>query len=108
MPWLARVIELRSRQPGASLYFVTDPDGEKIAGNVETVPAAILDQTGDRRAQVVPYMSRDEEGSQTRTRRWCAWSELPDGVRVLVGRDVSEREAAGRRRAALADPDRRR
>ena len=54
---------VRSRQPGASLYFVTDRSGEKIAGNVEAVPAAILDQTGEA-AQVVPYTSRDEKGSQ--------------------------------------------
>ncbi len=40
--WLARVVELRSSQPGASLYLVTDPDGQRIAGNVETVPADVL------------------------------------------------------------------
>src|SRR3954470_9722556 len=34
MDWLSRVIELRSRQPGASLYFVTDPNGDRVAGNV--------------------------------------------------------------------------
>ena len=62
MPWLARVIDLRGRQPGASLYFVTDADGYRVAGNVESVPGTILDQT-DASAQVVPYMSRSEDGS---------------------------------------------
>src|SRR5258705_9782991 len=33
MPWLSHLIELRSRQPGASLYFVTDAEGDRIAGN---------------------------------------------------------------------------
>jgi len=92
MPWLARVIELRGRQPGASLYFVTDADGDRIAGNVEAVPAAILGQT-DSTAQVVPYMSRGEDGSQQAHTALVRVAELPDGARVLVGRDVSEREA---------------
>ncbi len=92
MPWLARVVDLRSRQPGASLYFVTDADGDRIAGNVETVPAAILDQTGSA-AQVVPYMWRDEAGSQRPHTALVRVIEFPDGVRVLVGRDVSERDA---------------
>ena len=89
-PWLARVIDLRSRQPGASLYYVTDESGEKIAGNIEAVPEAILDQT-DSVAQVVPYTSRDEKGSQAHT-ALVRVAELPGGVRVLVGRDVSERQ----------------
>jgi HAMP domain-containing protein len=89
-PWLARVIEVRSRQPGASLYFVTDQEGDRIAGNVEAVPKEILDQTGSV-AQVVPYMSRDEKGSQAHT-ALVRVAEFPDGIRVLVGRDVSERQ----------------
>ena len=92
MPWLSRVIELRSRQPGASLYFVTDADGDRVAGNVETVPTAILAQTGDE-AQVVPYMWRDEQGSQRAHTALVRVVEFADGVRVLVGRDVSERDA---------------
>jgi len=89
-PWLARVIDLRSRQPGASLYFVTNESGEKIAGNIEAVPEEILDQT-DSVAQVVPYTSRDEKGSQAHT-ALVRVAELPDGIRVLVGRDLSERQ----------------
>jgi signal transduction histidine kinase len=91
MPWLSRVIELRSHQPGASLYFVTDSDGYRVAGNVETVPAAILAHTGAE-AQVVPYLWRDEKGSQAHT-ALVRVVEFSDGVRVLVGRDVSERDA---------------
>lgn len=92
IPWLARVIELRSRQPGASLYFVTDANGDRIAGNVETVPATILAQA-DEEAQLVPYMSRDERGSQSSHSALVRVVEFPDGVKVLVGRDVSERNA---------------
>lgn len=92
MPWLARVIDLRGRQPGASLYFVTDASGDRVAGNVESVPATILDQT-DATAQVVPYMSRSEDGLPKAHTALVKVAQLSDGARVLVGRDVSEREA---------------
>ncbi len=91
MPWLARVVELRSRQPGASLYFVTDADGRKIAGNVETVPQAVM-RRSDSETQVVPYMWLDEEGSERRYSALVRVVALPDGERLLVGRDVSESE----------------
>ncbi len=89
--WLARVVELRSAQPGASLYFITDPQGKRIAGNVETVPAAILNESKDV-AQLVPYMWRNEQGSEPHTALVRVF-QFPDGVRALVGRDVSERDA---------------
>jgi signal transduction histidine kinase len=89
--WLVRVVALRSAQPGASLYFVTDPQGARIAGNVETVPASVLKVAKDA-PQIVPYMWRNEQGSEPHT-ALVRMFEFPDGVRVLVGRDVSEREA---------------
>ena len=89
--WLARVVALRSAQPGASLYFVTGPEGDRIAGNVEAVPASILEQS-EGEPQIVPYMWRDEQGSRPHS-ALVRVLEFPDGVRVLVGRDVSEREA---------------
>lgn len=91
IPRLARVVDLRSRQPGASLYLVTDSDGRKIAGNVETVPEALL-ETSDTKPQVVPYVWRDEEGSTERHSALVRVVELPDRGRMLVGRDVSESE----------------
>jgi len=89
--WLVRVVELRSQQPGASLYFVTDPQGSRIAGNVESVPSDILDDSQSE-AQIVSYTSRNEQGMQPHSALVRVFS-FPDGVRVLVGRDVSEREA---------------
>ena len=90
-PWLARVVESRSRQPGASLYLVTDASRRKIAGNVETVPEVVLERSGSD-AQVVPYMWLDEEGSAQRFSALVRVVKLPDGNSLLVGRDVSESE----------------
>jgi len=91
MRQVSRVIDLRSRQPGASLYFVTDQVGRKIAGNVEAVPGNLLSEA-DREGKVVPYMRIDEEGAERRYAALVRVAELPDGFRVLVGRDVSESE----------------
>ncbi len=91
MPWVGRVVELRSRQPGASLYYVTDSDGKRVAGNVESVPDAVLATTGTK-PQVVPYMLRDEEGSVNPRTALVRVVQFADGSKVLVGRDMSERE----------------
>ena len=40
------VIETRKRQPGASLYLLTDPAGEPLAGNVEQIPLEVLERPG--------------------------------------------------------------
>ncbi len=39
---LGRVIEARTHQPGSSLYLLTDPAGEPLAGNVEQIPPGVL------------------------------------------------------------------
>lgn len=92
VPVLARVVDLRSRQPGASLYLVTDRLGRKVAGNVETLPPNVLEAAADG-AKVVPYMWRDEAGDAQRYSALVQVVDLPDGGHVLVGRDVSQSEA---------------
>jgi signal transduction histidine kinase len=88
---LARFIEVRSRQPGASIYLVTDSLGRKIAGNVESVPEGVLRQAGDA-AQIVPYRRIDEDEPAVRHSALVQVIGLPDDFHVLVGRDVSESE----------------
>jgi signal transduction histidine kinase len=89
---LARFIELRSRQPGASLYLITDRDGQKIAGNVESVPGSVLNQP-DSEPRVIPYLRLGDNDSQSRHAALVRVIGLPDGFRILVGRDISESEA---------------
>ena len=92
VPMLARVVDLRSRQPGASLYLVTDRLGRKVAGNVEALPDSVIEDAGPD-AKVVPYMWLNEEGDAQRYSALVQVVDLPDGGHVLVGRDVSESEA---------------
>ena len=56
------VIEARKREPGASLYLLTDPVGEPLAGNVEQIPAEVLLHQG-----FVPIVYRgNASGARTR------------------------------------------
>ncbi len=87
---LVTVIEQRARGPGASLYLVTTPFGERLAGNVEQVPVGLLDRAGESE---IPFSRNGEE--QPAARPAVAIVRvylLPAGFRVLVGRDASERD----------------
>lgn len=37
LPFLVRTMERRSRAPGANLYMIADPNGEVLAGNVQSI-----------------------------------------------------------------------
>ena len=63
---LYAVIEARKREPGASLYLLTDPVGEPLAGNVEQIPAEVLLQPGF----VADQLPRQREAAIKRGRRW--------------------------------------
>lgn len=88
---LGRFIQVRSYRPGASLYLFTNPAGEKIAGNVDSVPSALLNP-GASGPAVVPYVRIEEDETETRHSALVRVVEFPEGYRVLVGRDVSETE----------------
>jgi signal transduction histidine kinase len=85
---LIAVIEQRSRQPGASLYLVTSPFGERLAGNLETVPVGTLDRAGESE---MPFARPGDEAFRPSFAIIRVYV-LPAGFRVLVGRDASERD----------------
>jgi signal transduction histidine kinase len=80
------VIERRSREPGAFLYLLTTPQGERLAGNVTSIPPQFLERPGDREIQY----NRGDDGSPHIHRALVRVDILPGGFRVLVGRDVEE------------------
>lgn len=88
---LVNIVEQRSRGPGASLYLVTTPVGERIAGNVEAIPPGTLDKTGESEIEYARTKDAIEAPSHAIVRVFV----LPAGFRLLVGRDLEERERLG-------------
>ena len=86
---LVAAVERRAREPGASLYLVTTANGEHVVGNVGDVPAAVLATPGQ--AETVYGRSREVEGGGEH-RAIVRIFTLPGGFRLLVGRDVEERD----------------
>ena len=85
---LVTIIDLRSRRPGSSLYLVTTPSGESLAGNVGALEPGVLDHSG----WVESMYRRIEAPEENEHRALVQVVELPSGFRLLVGRDLEERE----------------
>jgi signal transduction histidine kinase len=85
---LVLVIEGRSRQPGSSLYLVTTSTGEGIAGNVGSLAPGVLDKPG----WTETIYRRLEEPEATEHHALVRVFTLAGGFRLLVGRDLEERE----------------
>ncbi|KGF68225.1 histidine kinase [Hoeflea sp. BAL378] len=87
---LVRVIERRSRQPGANLYAIAMPTGDLIAGNIASLQPGVLDEEG---WTLVPFRYQRIGDVETEDHRALAQVVfLPNGMRLMVGRDIGERE----------------
>jgi signal transduction histidine kinase len=85
---LVIVVDLRSRRPGSSLYLVTTPTGEGLAGNVGSLEPGVLDHPGWLETN---YRRLDApEGNDHHALAEVV--QLPGGFHLLVGRDLEERE----------------
>lgn len=87
---LVYALEERSRRPDAGLFYVVDTAGNPIAGNVAELPPGALVNEDDE-PHPLDYMRFDggKEISHVALVRAFA---LDNGFRVLVGRDIAERE----------------
>ncbi|ACD72128.1 histidine kinase [Brucella abortus] len=88
---LVRTIDYRSRQPGAYLYLVADPTGRILAGNVESVEPGVLNTDGIIE-RAFTYRRYGEQAPQMEHRAIAVVIALPNGMRLLVGRDLGEPE----------------
>src|SRR5215207_7992507 len=84
---LVNIVERRARQPGASLYLLTTPAGERIAGNVGSLAPGTLDEAG---LKEIAY-GRNEDSEATPQSALVRIYILPGGFRLLVGRDLEDR-----------------
>ena len=114
LPTLVRVVEIRSRQPGAALYLIADPNGRVLSGNVESIEPGVLEIEGwtdrpfaYRRYGEGPRPAQPQEGDEgeaaeeqdapavlpeTRHQALALVLRLPNRMILLVGRDLGEPE----------------
>jgi signal transduction histidine kinase len=85
---LVVVVEARARRPGSSLYLVTTFTGEALAGNVGSLVPGVLDKPGW--AETLYRRQDESEGAEHHV--LVRVFQLPGGFRLLVGRDLEERE----------------
>ncbi len=84
---LVFVVDRRTRRPGSALYLVTNFQGVSITGNVAVLPVGVIERPGLTETQ---YQRHE---TQTMDRRALARIFLlPGGFRLLVGRDLEDRE----------------
>ncbi|MGN6470899.1 MAG: sensor histidine kinase [Rhizobiaceae bacterium] len=98
---LVRAIGQRSRQPGANLYLIADPNGRILAGNVESLDPGVLSTSGwtERPFSYVRYGEgpgdkavQPETTRATEHRAIAVVLRLPNQLILLVGRDLGEPE----------------
>ncbi len=84
---LVESVERRANQPGSSLYLVTTFAGERIAGNVAQLPTGVLERPGLIETR---YARSGEINAEHRA--LARIFLLQGGFRLLVGRDLEDRE----------------
>jgi signal transduction histidine kinase len=81
-------VENRTRRPGSSLYLVTTFSGEALTGNIGSLMPGVLDRTG----WTETLYRRQEEADSAEHWALVRVFQLPGGFRLLVGRDLDERQ----------------
>lgn len=95
MNGLLKTLERRARQPGANLYVIAGPAGEILAGNVAALEPGILEREGWTNIPFRYERFGEEKKDPKTLDPHMALADvflLPNGLRVLVGRDLGEPE----------------
>ncbi|MGX5840554.1 ATP-binding protein [Mesorhizobium sp. ArgA1] len=115
LPVLVRVVEQRSRQPGANLYLIADANGQILTGNVQSLEPGVLEtdgwttepfsyrRFGEGELERQRNQAADPNGTQPGETEIQSEGEkghnaialvlrLPNQMIMLVGRDLGEPE----------------
>ena len=87
---LDSAIEARSREPGSTLYLLTNSAGEPLAGNISQLPPGVLDHVG-----FVDTTYEATDASTGGRRALARIFALPGGFHLLVGHDLGDRARIG-------------
>ena len=83
---LGQAIEARSREPGSSLYLLTDSAGEPLAGNVRQLPPGAFDRVG-----FIEMSYETIDGASKGRNALARIFAVPGGFHLLVGHDLADR-----------------
>ncbi|TIW91858.1 MAG: two-component sensor histidine kinase, partial [Mesorhizobium sp.] len=115
LPVLVRVVEARSRQPGANLYLIADANGQILTGNVQSLEPGVLEtegwtnspfsyqRFGEGELERLRNLPAEQGSTQSEQSDVQAQGEkghnaialvlrLPNQMIMLVGRDLGEPE----------------
>jgi len=84
---LIRTVEHRALRPGANLYLLTNPAGVAIAGNVGSLAPGVMGMQGWTETAY-----RLDDNDNTDHRALVRVTEMTNGFRLLIGRDLEERQ----------------
>jgi len=84
---LLRTMENRALRPGANLYLVTTPTGQAFAGNVGSLAPGVMATEGWSETLYRRFDDQDNVDHRALVRV----TELENGFRLLIGRDLEER-----------------
>jgi signal transduction histidine kinase len=84
---LDRTIGNRALRPGANLYLLTAPNGQALNGNIESLAPGVMATTGWSET----FYRRLEDQDTADHRALVNVTELSNGFRLLIGRDLEER-----------------
>ena len=76
----------RALRPGANLYLVTAPNGQAFAGNVGSLAPGVMGMQGWTETAY-----RLDDNDNTDHRALVRVTEMTNGFRLLIGRDLEER-----------------
>jgi signal transduction histidine kinase len=84
---LAFTIGNRALRPGANLYLITTPTGVALGGNIGSLAPGVMATTG----WTETVYRRLDETDSAEHRALVKVTELSNGFRLLIGRDLDER-----------------
>ncbi len=93
-PGLIRGVQRMADRPGPGIYYVADPTGQQLAGNVDQIPTFVLQSPGVHSFRYEVEEPMAGEQAYARPDRGLALVksfQLPSGFYLVVGRDIEER-----------------
>ena len=89
---LVLAIQRFAQGPGPGIYYVADPNGVGVAGNVLDVPAQVLQQPGAHTFNYERPFAEEGDANLTGVAMVRSFI-LPSGFYLVVGRDIVERRS---------------